>query len=70
MSDNPLNLPPGYRTRQAKSGHLEVVRPDGKPLRARGGLPIKVSLTPSDWRTRRNEAARIRRAISDNNGGK
>ena len=59
-----LELPSGLRLgAQPHNGHLPVLRADGTPLRTATGVPIKVSLTPSDWRTRKNELARIRRAL-------
>lgn len=60
-----LGLPDGYTlsAEGKKSCHLQVYRPDGKVLRSVEGLPIVVSLTPSDWRGRKNEKARIRKAL-------
>lgn len=62
-----LELPEGLDVVPAKrSGHLRVVyRVDGRPLRTETGVPIQIALTPSDHRTRRNELARIRRAMSN-----
>lgn len=58
-----LGLPRGYRLRTVQQGHLEVVRPDGTPLRGPSGIAIKVSGSPSDWRSRLNTRARIRKAL-------
>ncbi len=56
-------LPHGYRLVQNGGSHLQVVAPDGSLLRSPTGVPIAVSLSPSDHRTRKNEVARIRRAL-------
>jgi len=59
-----LDLPDGLRLgAQTSGGHVPVLREDGTALRSPSGLPIKVSLTPSDWRSEKNELARIRRAL-------
>jgi hypothetical protein len=57
-------LPEGYGLIPLRSGHLGITRPDGERLRSATGLPLCVSLTPSDWRSSQNELARIRRALS------
>lgn len=58
-----LGLPTGYRIEQQTSSHYRIIRPDGTPLRSAAGIPITVACTPSDWRGRKNEIARIRRAL-------
>lgn len=62
-------LPEGYGLRQVACGHLRVTHvATGEPLRSETGLPITVALTPSDWRSAKNEAARIRRALAADGG--
>ena len=59
-----LVLPKGFFLRQEPgTAHLAVLRPDGTPLRLPGGMPVKVACSPSDWRTAKNEQARIRKAL-------
>lgn len=58
-----LKLPPGYTLRVRPSNHLGVYKPDGTPLRTPSGLPVTTAASPSDWRSRKNETSRIRRAI-------
>lgn len=43
--------------------HAVIYLPDGSILRTESGMIIKVAGTPGDWRTRRNEISRIRRAL-------
>lgn len=65
-----LGLPEGYTLQQqGGSSHLRVLCPDGTPLRMPNGIPVTVSLTPSDYRTRKNELARIRRALEKQEAG-
>lgn len=59
-----LELPAGlHLAKPSRSGHVHVLDEAGKPLRMPNGIPIKVSVSPSDWRTQKNELARIRRAL-------
>lgn len=59
-----LELPNGLRlAKPSRSGHVHVLDEAGEPLRMPSGIPIKVSVSPSDWRTQKNELARIRRAL-------
>jgi hypothetical protein len=44
----------GYTVVLVGSGHYRVRAADGR-------LVVTIAATPSDWRTRRNEIARIRR---------
>lgn len=65
-----LGLPEGYTLEQSPgTAHLRVMCPDGTPLRMPSGIPVVVSLTPSDWRTRKTEASRIKRALRKQEAG-
>jgi hypothetical protein len=52
---------------QGKSGHRYVLGPDGEKLRLPSGLPLMVSVSPSDYRTRKNELARQKKALRGEN---
>lgn len=69
-------LPPGARVgfpnqadghddqpARRRGRHPVVILADGTVLRSETGVPIAVSTTPSDYHTRENEIARIRRAL-------
>lgn len=56
-------LPAGTTLGPEHKGHYAVLGPNGDLLRSRSGLPIKICSTPSDWRSRKNEMARIKRAL-------
>ena len=59
-----LGLPPGFRLeKQSGNGHFYVLDPEGEKLRLPNGMPCQVSYSPSDYRSRRHEAARIRKAL-------
>jgi len=59
-----LGIPDDYQLEHLHaSGHFRILTPDGKVLRTEYGVPITVCNSPSDVRTRKNEAARIRRAL-------
>ena len=58
-------LPEGAFLGPVSHGHYFIVREDGSLLRTPTGLPIKICSSPSDRRTRKNEMARIRRALRD-----
>jgi hypothetical protein len=46
-----------------RHGLMVIVIETGEVLRTETGLPLCVSGSPSDWRSRCNELARIRRAF-------
>ena len=56
-------LPPGYTLDRSTGGHAAIMKPDGSQLRAESGLPIRVSLSPRDYRGLRNTLARIEKAL-------
>jgi hypothetical protein len=59
------DLPEGFTLLRHRSGHYEVLMPNGEPLRYENGIPVRLSFSPSDWRTGKNEQAQIRRAIEN-----
>lgn len=61
-----MELPPGYTLRRRpRNGHWVIIRPDGEVLRQANGLPMHVCFSPSDYRTRKNEMAKVKKAISN-----
>lgn len=63
MKGEVIDLPEGFRWDKRPSNHVAILCPDGTPLRMRSGIPLTLSLTPSDRRTRKNELARVRQAL-------
>jgi hypothetical protein len=58
-------LPPGstIERQSPRARHDTVLLPDGSPLRDDRGMPVTIAWSPGDQRTRRNEAAKIRKAL-------
>jgi hypothetical protein len=64
MKGEALCLPPGYEWKSDPSpNHVGIVCPDGSKLRMPNGIPVKCSMTPSDYRTRKTEWSRIKKAL-------
>ena len=65
MAKRKIHLPEGLRLgAPSRMGHLPVLWDDGTPLRMPGGMPVKVAMSPSDWRTVKNEQTRIKKAVA------
>lgn len=64
MKGDVLSLPEGYDwVKGSADTHVKISCPDGSVLRMPSGIPVACSLTPSDHRTRKNEWARIKKAL-------
>lgn len=53
-----------------RNGHYSVLGPDDERLRRENGVPIQVSVTPSDRRTVKTELAKIRAAMAAKEGAR
>jgi hypothetical protein len=56
-------LPRGYSiSRLGGKGHPRVIDENGEPVRGPDGMPVHICSSPSDYRSMRNDIARLRRA--------